>query len=68
MRIKTTVVPYAFSVQCFENAIIVAYAGLRVKLKLKETLLRVEPIDDLVISCSMPKCADRQTDNILALS
>ena len=30
MRIKATVVAYAFSVQCFENATIVAYAGLRV--------------------------------------
>ena len=32
MRIKATIVAYAFSVQCFENATIVAYAGLRVKL------------------------------------
>ena len=32
MRIKTTIVAYAFSVQCFENATIVAYAGLRVKV------------------------------------
>ena len=31
MRIKATVVAYAFSVQCFENATLVAYAGLRVK-------------------------------------
>ena len=31
MRIKTTIVAYAFSVQCFENATIVAYVGLRVK-------------------------------------
>ena len=31
MRIKTTIVAYAFSVQYFENATIVAYAGLRVK-------------------------------------
>ena len=31
MRIKTTIVAYAFSVQHFENATIVAYAGLRVK-------------------------------------
>ena len=30
MRIKATIVAYAFSVQCFENATIVAYAGLRV--------------------------------------
>ena len=29
MRIKATIVAYAFSVQCFENATIVAYAGLR---------------------------------------
>ena len=31
MRIKATIVTYAFSVQCFENGTIVAYAGLRVK-------------------------------------
>ena len=31
MRIKATIVAYAFLVQCFENATIVAYAGLRVK-------------------------------------
>ena len=31
MRIKATIVAYAFSVQYFENATIVAYAGLRVK-------------------------------------
>ena len=31
MHIKATIVAYAFSVQCFENATIVAYAGLRVK-------------------------------------
>ena len=31
MRIKATIEAYAFSVQCFENATIVAYAGLRVK-------------------------------------
>ena len=31
MRIKATIVAYTFSVQCFENATIVAYAGLRVK-------------------------------------
>ena len=31
MRIKATIVAYAFSVECFENATIVAYAGLRVK-------------------------------------
>ena len=32
MRIKATIVAYAFLVRCFENATIVAYAGLRVKL------------------------------------
>ena len=32
MRIKAAIVAYAFSVQCFENATIVAYVGLRVKL------------------------------------
>ena len=32
MRTKATIVAYAFSEQCFENATIVAYAGLRVKL------------------------------------
>ena len=31
MRIKATIVAYAFSVQYFENATIVAYASLRVK-------------------------------------
>ena len=31
MRIKATIVAYAFSVQYFENVTIVAYAGLRVK-------------------------------------
>ena len=30
MHIKATIVAYAFSVQYFENATIVAYAGLRV--------------------------------------
>ena len=30
MRIKATIVAYVFSVQCFENATIVAYVGLRV--------------------------------------
>ena len=31
MHIKATIVAYAFSVQCFENATIVASAGLSVK-------------------------------------
>ena len=31
MRIKATIVAYAFSAQCFENATIVAYADLRIK-------------------------------------
>ena len=31
MRIKATIVTYAFSVQYYENATIVVYAGLRVK-------------------------------------
>ena len=31
MHIKATIVTYAFLVQCFENATIVAYAGLRVQ-------------------------------------
>ena len=31
MHIKATIVAFAFSVQYFENATIVAYAGLRVK-------------------------------------
>ena len=39
MRIKATIVAYAFSVQCFENATIVAYAGLRVKYLTKESFL-----------------------------
>ena len=34
MRIKATIVAYAFSVQYFENATIVAYAGLRVNEEL----------------------------------
>ena len=33
MRIKAAIMAYAFLVQCFENVTIVAYAGLRVKLK-----------------------------------
>ena len=37
MRIKATIVAYAFSVQCFENATIVAYAGLRVNLAWLDT-------------------------------
>ena len=38
MHIKVTIVAYVFSVQCFENATIVAYAGLRVNsLKLSGT-------------------------------
>ena len=35
MHIKATIVAYVFSVQCFENATIVAYVGLRVKKILK---------------------------------
>ena len=35
MHIKATIVAYAFSVQYFENATIVAYAGLRVNCTLK---------------------------------
>ena len=31
MCIKATIVAYAFSLQCFENATVVAYVGLRVK-------------------------------------
>ena len=34
MHIKASIVAYAFLVQCFENATIVAYAGLRVKVKI----------------------------------
>ena len=34
MSIKATIVAYAFSVQCFENATIVAYVGFRVKFKI----------------------------------
>ena len=33
MCIKANIVAYAFSVQCFKNATIVAHAGLRVKGK-----------------------------------
>ena len=32
MRIKATIVAYSFLVQCFENATIMAYVGLRVKI------------------------------------
>ena len=32
MRIKTTIVAYAFLVQCFENTTIVAYGGLKAKV------------------------------------
>ena len=32
MHIKATIVAYAFLVQCFENATIVAYVSLRVKV------------------------------------
>ena len=34
MRIKAIIVVYAFSVQYFENATIVAYVGVRVKARL----------------------------------
>ena len=34
MHIKATTVAHAFLVQCFENATIVAYVGLRVNFKL----------------------------------
>ena len=34
MHIKATIVAYAFSMQCFKNAIIVAYVSLRVKLSM----------------------------------
>ena len=33
MHIKATIVAYAFSVQYFENATIVTYAGLRVNVQ-----------------------------------
>ena len=36
MCIKATIVGYAFLVQCFENATIVAYAGLRVNIATKK--------------------------------
>ena len=36
MLITATIVAYAFSVQCFENAIIVAYAGLSVKRTIRK--------------------------------
>ena len=35
MHIKATTEAYAFSVQYFENATIVAYVGLRVKSNIK---------------------------------
>ena len=33
MCIKATILAYAFSLQCFENATVVAYVGLRVKIE-----------------------------------
>ena len=45
MRIKATIMAYAFSVQYFENATIVAYAGLRVKLH--------EVLVNYLIECSL---------------
>ena len=51
MHIKATIVAYAFLVQCFENANIVAYAGLRVKTKYDY---------DSLVSC---KC--NQTGNLI---
>ena len=36
IHIKVTIVAYAFSVQCFKIATIMAYAGLRVKHNLRE--------------------------------
>ena len=39
MRIKATIVAYVFSVQCFENTTIGAYAGLRVQGGRTSTLL-----------------------------
>ena len=49
MRIKATIVAYAFSVQCFENATIVAYAGLRVNnlAILSTTLILLQTITSL---------------------
>ena len=35
MYIKATIVAYAFSMECFENATIVAYAGLWIKYFMK---------------------------------
>ena len=43
MRIKATIVAYAFSVRCFENTTLVAYVGLRV---------------DILISKSQALCSD----------
>ena len=39
MRIKATIVAYAFSVQYFENVTIVAYVGLRVKQRKKTQII-----------------------------
>ena len=49
MRIKATIVAYAFSVQCFENATIVAYAGLRVKKHIQ--------IGHIIFSPAINNCA-----------
>ena len=40
MCIKATIVAYAFLVQCFENATIVAYLSLRVKSHRSGSLFR----------------------------
>ena len=45
MRIKATIVAYALSVQCFENATIVAYAGLRLMASLKNKT-KIEKINE----------------------
>ena len=40
MHIKTTIIAYAFLVQYFENATIVAYEGLRVKSIANEYIMK----------------------------
>ena len=54
MRIKATIVGFVFSVQCFENATIVAYAGLRINVsRWQGTMLIVHILTTKLLgSCS----------------
>ena len=52
MRIKATIVAYAFLVQYFENASIVAYVGLRANirsiLEINNIKIDLEPTSDIL--------------------